>query len=305
MCACLPRAVGALSPRSCDQEDELKEVILDMSSAQLVPAVELNMLGFLAGYGEVPQGEVYEGAGIARVISGIPHPLFNGVFRAQLTADTADETIEETIDQFKSHRVPALWWTGPSTRPDDLGSYLKLHGLTYRGEGPGMAVDLYELDSDWLTPTGLTIEPVEDPERLRTWTHVAWVASGFPSKGRDRFAALEVGLGITPVRSRRRYIGYLEGTPVATSMLIFYAGVAGIFAVATLPEARRQGIGAAMTLTPLLAAREMGYRVGTLYASEMGLPVYRRLGFQTVCGIGTYLLNMPSEGEESDSDSEA
>ena len=44
-----------------------------------------------------------------------------------------------------------------------------------------------------------------------------------------------------------------------------------------------------MTLAPLLEARAMGYRIGVLHASEMGLGVYRRLGFQEYCRLGGYV----------------
>jgi predicted acetyltransferase len=65
--------------------------------------------------------------------------------------------------------------------------------------------------------------------------------------------------------------------------MLLHAEVAGIFAVATLAEARRRGIGTALTLVPLLEARRRGYRVSTLQATPMGFPVYRRLGFREVC----------------------
>ena len=65
--------------------------------------------------------------------------------------------------------------------------------------------------------------------------------------------------------------------------------MAGIGAVTTLPEARRQGIGAAMVLAALREGRAAGYRFGVLGASEMGAGVYRKIGFREVCRSGSYV----------------
>jgi GNAT superfamily N-acetyltransferase len=247
------------------------------------------MAEFYASWGRAPERELYEGSDLIRVNTGIPFALFNGVFRAQLSPDTVDATIAATLAHIMARQVPVYWRTGPATRPSDLGTHLERHGFVHDADTPGMAVDLLTLDEDQPAPTDLTIKHVEDIETLKTWARVAWVGSGFPETSQDTFVDLEASLGIAPNTSQCRYIGYQSGVPVATSAMVLHAGVAGIFAVATLPEARRQGIGAAVTLAPLRDAREMGYRVGTLQASEMGVPVYRRLGFQEVCKIGLYL----------------
>ena len=83
----------------------------------------------------------------------------------------------------------------------------------------------------------------------------------------------------------RHYLGYLDDKPVATSDLFLSAGVAGVQFVSTLREARGQGLGTALTLAPLLEAREMGCRIGVLQSSELGFPVYRRMGFEQVCQV--------------------
>jgi hypothetical protein len=59
--------------------------------------------------------------------------------------------------------------------------------------------------------------------------------------------------------------------------------------VRSRPPASRRG-GGAITLKPLLAAREMGYRPAVLFATEMGVSAYERLGFrQTGARIDRYL----------------
>jgi len=84
------------------------------------------------------------------------------------------------------------------------------------------------------------------------------------------------------------YLGRLSGEPVAISTLFLGAGAAVVYFVFTIEQARRRGVGAALTLAPPKTTREMGYRIGVLGSSGMGFPVYRRLGFREHCRSGTY-----------------
>ena len=76
---------------------------------------------------------------------------------------------------------------------------------------------------------------------------------------------------------------------MAASMLAQGAGVAGIYNVAIEPEVIRRGYGSAMTLAALHAVCSLGCRVGILQSSELGYPMYLKLGFQERCRSGMYV----------------
>jgi GNAT superfamily N-acetyltransferase len=152
-----------------------------------------------------------------------------------------------------------------------------------------MAADLTSLPANLLTPPGLVIEQVKDMGSMAKWGSMLCAGFGMPDCVGEAFLDVSRSLGFDAQLLYRNYLGRLHGEPVATSSLLLGAGVAGIYNVATLPEARRKGIGAAMTFTPLCEARAMGYRVGILHASQMGVGVYRQLGFQEYCKISQYV----------------
>jgi GNAT superfamily N-acetyltransferase len=252
-----------------------------------LPALEQNMFEFYTRWGRAPGRERFESVHFIRFSTGIPDPIFNGIFRAQLAPETVDSVIAENLAYFKSKGVPCLWFTGLLTRPSDLGIHLERHGFTLDEADPCMVIDIQSVNEALPAPEGLTIRVVQDRESLKTWGSLVAEANGASRPIQDQLAVLEADLGL--YQDRLRSLGYQNGSPVATSALVIHAGVAGVYAVSTLPAARRQGIGAAMTRAPLLDARKLSLRLGTLQASKMGYPLYHRLGFQEVFKVSMYL----------------
>jgi GNAT superfamily N-acetyltransferase len=78
----------------------------------------------------------------------------------------------------------------------------------------------------------------------------------------------------------RCYSGLVDGSVVATSMLIATGAVAGIYWVATLEDRRGQGYGEALTWAAVAGGRDLGCGIASLQASKLGRPVYARMGFE-------------------------
>ena len=66
--------------------------------------------------------------------------------------------------------------------------------------------------------------------------------------------------------------------------------MAGVYNVATVQEARGRGIGRAVTATVLAEAVARGHRLAVLGSSDLGYPVYHRLGFREVSRLRSYAL---------------
>jgi Acetyltransferases len=264
----------------------MNTILQDLSTPNIVAAIEDNLFALIPALRKWPRAEVHDEADIKWSMTDIPFPLFNSILRAQLASEKIAATIQSIISQAKSQNVPLLWWTGPATQPSDLGRHLERYGFVSEGQMPGMAVDMANLNENLPMPDGLTIQRVTDDESRKQWIHV--FAAGFevPDSVADAFYDF---MSYDDPETALAYIGWLNGQPVATSQLALVAGVAGIYNVATLPAARRQGIGAIMTLAPLQEARRRGYQVGILQASDMGVELYRSLGFREYCQIGQYI----------------
>ena len=267
----------------------MSEILQDLSAPELVSAFEANLFEYGLLFRQWDRAEVYAGSDILWILTDIAAPIFNSIIRAQLSPDDVDSVIEAAIRRARSKNVPILWWTGPATHPADLGASLQAHGFVHEVQVPGMAVDLSTLNQGLPIPSGLVIEQVAEIETLRKWRHAFTTGFGMPDFMGDGFFELSSAIGFDDGSPYRNYVGFLNGEPVATSALFLAGGVAGIYNIATVPEARQKGIGAVLTFTTMREARNLGYKVGILEATEMGVSLYRKLGFQEYCKINQYV----------------
>lgn len=271
----------------------MTNVFTDTSEDALSRVSEEHYFDSFLCFSVVPDVEVYQGEDMIRVASpGIPNWLTNTVLRCRLSAGEVDSAIEETNDYFRSRGVMPYWRLCPGDLPADLEQYLVRQGFSLGEEQPAMAIDLKKLNENIRTREGLKIERIDDAETMKE-KH-GWIRGlgEYKTLG-SLLMDLWTRYGFDFESDWQHYLGLLKGEPVSWASVFYATGVAGIYAVGTVPAARRQGIGSAITLRALLDARERGYRVGMLQSSQMGFNLYRRLGFTTCFTIKTYIPSSP------------
>lgn len=273
---------------------KMDSILTDLSEEALAEAIRGNFRSLLRRM-ESQHLRWVELPRFTLVVSDIPFPFFNRVMGTRLPPEEADAGIAEATSFFSSRGLPFGWRINPEDTPVDLPKRLEDLGFA-RDDTPGMAIDLDLLVAPE-PPPGLRIEKVRGEKRVRAFCEVMAPAYGLPPFIVKDWTEIMVGMGTS--RTLRHYIGHLDGEPVATSTVLLADGVAGLYMVATTPEARGKGLGSYMTVAPLLEARDEGYRAGILHATRMGYPVYERLGFKQHCLLTSYEWSPGKEGAES------
>jgi GNAT superfamily N-acetyltransferase len=276
-----PRSSAAEPARRVTHDAPARALSVD----ELRAAFVANLFDLFRSMAGLPGAELDESETLSRHCAFPVNPMFRGVWQASIDADALDERVEETIAWFRARESDFFfWWVDPASTPVDLGQRLEARGFTaWEEDAPGMATELDDLRYDLISrvPPGYTQERVTDEPGLRDFREAfvrgfevpAWAGQAWYD------ATLSFGIIGAPWTC---YVGRLDGEPVASNMLFCGAGVASVFGVATVESARGRGIGASITLAAYDDARRAGYRYGVLFGTELGVPVYHRIGFSDV-----------------------
>ncbi len=196
--------------------------------------------------------------------------------------------IQEQIAYFQAHGAKLFsWWLHPPLVNADWEGALYAQGFTFDQGGQWMALVLDELPDSLPCPEGLEIRRVADEVTLGAWAETFACGYELQPGSKEPFASIYQALGCDlPLR---HYLAFLHGAPVAAGSLYLAEGVAGIWNVATVKEARGRGLGSAIVWQSLHDARQLGYQIAALGSTKMGYPVYRRLGFRDIVCPGSFV----------------
>jgi ribosomal protein S18 acetylase RimI-like enzyme len=262
-------------------------ILSEYSQPKLITAIHDSWNQCAALLGKTSFDEYYDSPRFCLMNSNLKIALFNRILKTNLSTEEIDQKIQETIDYFESKSLPFYWQVDPQSRPKDLADRLEKAGLERR-ESPGMAIEIENLVVPQ-EPEGFRYERATSPEKIEEYAKLLVKAYGMPEFGWDFLTGCINNIGV--VEDFQHYIGYLDDKPVGTSSVLYGVGVAGLYNVSTLPEARGNRVGSIMFAVPYADAADRGYKIGILHSSPMGYNMYRRLGFQEICKLIRYRWN--------------
>jgi predicted GNAT family acetyltransferase len=146
-------------------------------------------------------------------------------------------------------------------------------GLTQSVRVPGMVLEL----GDFVAPgVEIDIGLVRDGDVDAT-NQLLSISFEAPKELFDTLCGV-----LRSVKEASWYVGRAEGAIVSTAVGVTVGGATGVFNVATPPEHRGRGYGAALTARAVRDGFGAGSRFAFLQSSDIGHGVYRRLGFRDV-----------------------
>lgn len=190
--------------------------------------------------------------------------------------------LDKVMRGYRSRRRPRNvgCWSPQRAVTCDLQAMFVARGFNWGGRGDAMACDLRKLRN---APRikGVTVERCEDADQWTQHIHPYHMAGD----SRERLAAIRLRYAAQASRPDRvaLFLAHVEGKPVGAAAVSVFGGAlgcAGIYDVGVLPDYRNRGIGRLVTHAACAQGKRWGARFAVLGASELGYPVYKRLGFR-------------------------
>jgi len=228
-----------------------------------------------------PGAEVEHGEGWLFGAGSADHPaISNAAFRLDDGLEPG-ELIARAREFFGRGRGFTVWARSGVAEDEELIASAEAAGLQNVYEMPEMTLPDRPPAIRPAAGVGLRrVESAEDAEQYWRIAAAAYRDIGFPPEVFGFYRGLEELAA--PGGAAAAFLAYLDGAPVAIAMTIVSHGIAGIYWVGSLAEARGRGIGRAVTTAATGVGFELGAALASLQASPMGEPIYRAMGYRRI-----------------------
>lgn len=230
-------------------------------------------LGNLSGFVEATAGRngaVRRSEGATFVSSPVPVP--HGYLNAAIPTrpDVAPERVVRDAIEFFAGRASGFVLWAPAQAADLVRVAERLGGVLDGWMPPAMATDRpLAISGD------VVVTRVDDSDAEATFRRVA--EAGYETPGLGRVLAAQDAFN-APGTSW--FVARRDGEAVGVAAGFLGAGTGGVYFVATPPDQRGKGVGAAVTSVVSNTLLESGASFVVLQSSQQGAPLYERLGYR-------------------------
>ena len=258
-----------------------------MTYDELVALEHENWIAYVTGVVScTSRAKVTRAGGVVTVLTGLPMDWFNQVLIEREEATPAGVLAGVAQARERGNHFVVRLREGIDDRFIPTLTQAGLAPAGAETSTPGMVAFPINHDAIAEHPSPqLDIRRVTDAAGIDA--HRKAVTAGFGSD-----PAVALGIACPDLLDRPEcvvYVGYADGDPVISGLGWRTGRTVGIYSIATIESARRRGYGAAMTARVVADGVVAGCDVAALQSSEMGRPIYERLGFRTVVRYAAYI----------------
>ncbi|HWR52975.1 MAG TPA: GNAT family N-acetyltransferase [Bryobacteraceae bacterium] len=230
-----------------------------------------------------PDGETRSEPGLALISSGVNYSMFNAALLTEPVSAPAAlrRCLERAEAYFSAKRLPwSLWLCTDWLREKAVASAERecaAAGMHFVTDLPGMSAEALKPPCRALPR--LEWRRVSDRETREDFTRIMCHAFGVPySVAHQIYESERTWRG-----GLAGYVGYHGNFAVTSSAVFAEAGVAGLYAVGTLPAHQRKGYAEAMLRIALEDSYgQAGITATVLQSSAAGHKLYQRLGYRDI-----------------------
>jgi ribosomal protein S18 acetylase RimI-like enzyme len=230
----------------------------------------------------LPDGWMQDRDGVVAVVTGLPVPTLNGVWA--LDASVEAPQIVQALRAVQASGAPYCLQARPACRQAAAAAVAELTGAVVEEAGDAGALAAASPDLPLMVldgplgaagAPGLTIRPLSLADSS---LHGALAARAFDADAEIFDRVTDPALTLPGTRV---YLGEVAGEPVTTALALTAGDAVAVFNVATAPDYRGRGYGAAITGRILNDALAAGASWAWLQARPEVAGIYERLGFRT------------------------
>jgi ribosomal protein S18 acetylase RimI-like enzyme len=219
---------------------------------------------------------------------GVDYVCANGLIEKDLHRIPTNDEIDRAIAHFSSKQLPFMWWTSANT--------LEAKGFQFGGSLSGIALDITRgIPPEPATAADLSIKIIRSEEEIKAWNTIVAHAFGMGERASQQFLNLN-----TALMKQGEYLCFLaciNDVPVGAATLVTGLYSAGIWSLATLPEYRKQGVGAALVHAALIEAQRLQYShvMAVLMPKGMAWGIFRKFGFVQISELPFYVYGVAAD----------